>query len=190
MARLNQFLATGMLVSMLILFSLGAPASPAHGATLDRIRAEKVINAGFRNDFPFSYKSDDGHVVGYSQMIFRQIVKEIEAQLAIEDLRIQYVDVAGGVLPAEQLKAGLIDIECGSTQNTAENRLQMSFSAPIFLYGFDEFEIGCVFRRDDPEFRKVVNRAVSRYISSAEGERVFYKYFMADVPVPLLANRK
>lgn len=45
MAKLNQFLMTGMLVLMLILFSLGAPASPAHGATLDKIRAEETTSA-------------------------------------------------------------------------------------------------------------------------------------------------
>jgi glutamate/aspartate transport system substrate-binding protein len=41
---------------------------------------------------------------------------------------------------------------------------------------------GCMMRRDDPGFKKVVDAAIARAMTSGEAERLFHKWFQSPIP--------
>jgi ABC-type amino acid transport substrate-binding protein len=117
--------------------------SHALADTLDDIRRTKTINIGFREaSVPFSFVGPDKQPMGYSIDLCAQIVGAIKRELALPQLKINYVPVA----TADRLPfvtSGKIDLECGNTTATAERRKQVAFTSPIFVAG-----AGVLVRRD------------------------------------------
>jgi ABC-type amino acid transport substrate-binding protein len=112
-----------------------AGAADRLGGTLKKIKDSGVVRLGHRmNSAPFSYVDDRGRPVGYSLDLCTALVEDIVDELGGIELRIEFQPVT----PENRLAlvaSGAVDIECGSTTNTAERRKQVAFSPPIFLTG-------------------------------------------------------
>ena len=102
--------------------------------TLKKINDSGVVVIGHRqNSPPFAFLDKNGKPVGYSLDLCEVVVEQINAELH-KDIRVAYRPVT----PENRLElvsSGAIDIECGSTHNTAERRKQVAFSPTIFVTG-------------------------------------------------------
>lgn len=119
--------------------ALGQPADePLAGAltgVLKRVKETGVVRIGYREAaIPFSFAGPDGRPYGYSIDICHAIVENIVDAVGVAFLRIEYRPVT----PSDrfdQVIEGRIDLECGSTSNTAERRKRVAFSPLIFIAG-------------------------------------------------------
>lgn len=101
--------------------------------TLKKIQTSGTITLGHRDSsIPFSYIADmSGKPVGYSHDIQLKIVESIKQKLAMPELNVRYNLVTSQTrIPLVQ--NGTVDLECGSTTNTAERARQVDFSVGIF----------------------------------------------------------
>ena len=112
-----------------------APAAPARTGTLARIAETGTINLGHReSSVPFSFYDGKRQVVGYSHELMLQVAEEIKAELKLPALTLRLVPVTSqNRIPLVQ--NGTVDLECGSTSNTAERARQVAFSTSIFVVG-------------------------------------------------------
>jgi glutamate/aspartate transport system substrate-binding protein len=114
------------------------PAGPRIEAwsspTLKRIEATGVVRVGYReNSPPFAFLDDKKQPIGYALDICEVVVEEI-ARAAGRDVTVEY----RAVTPEnrfEQVISGAIDLECGSSTNTAERRQTVAFSPTMFVTG-------------------------------------------------------
>ncbi len=105
-----------------------------YSGTLKKINDSGTIVIGHRqNSPPFAFLDRSGKPVGYSLDLCEVVVEEINAELR-KDIRVAYRPVT----PENRLdlvSSGEIDIECGSTHNTAERRKTVAFSPTVFVTG-------------------------------------------------------
>ncbi|MCD2339393.1 transporter substrate-binding domain-containing protein [Ideonella azotifigens] len=105
------------------------PASP----TLARIAETGTINLGHReSSVPFSYYDGKRQVVGYSQDLMLKVADAIKAELRLPALTLKLVPVTSQNRLA-LVQNGTVDLECGSTSNTAERGRLVAFSTSIFV---------------------------------------------------------
>ena len=108
---------------------------PAHAAsqTLDKIRETGKIALGYREaSIPFAYLGADNKPTGLSLELCAAVAEQIKSELKRPALEIEYVPVnASNRIPL--LQNGTIDIECGSTTNTADRQKQVSFSIATYV---------------------------------------------------------
>ena len=114
---------------------LAVVASTASAQTLDRVRASGVLTIGYRVDArPFSFEEQAGEPSGFSIELCRAVGADIQAELGLNDLSIEYVPVS----TEERFQAvarGDVDILCGASTVTLARREIVSFSIPIFQTG-------------------------------------------------------
>lgn len=115
-------------------FSLSAQASaptPSEDA-LERIRRTGTITIGHREaSIPLSYVAD-GQPVGYAVELCRHVAEAIARELGIRGWRVAYRPVTSANR-FDAVVRGEIDLECGSTTNTAERREKVAFTIPHFI---------------------------------------------------------
>ena len=119
-----------------------APAQPSDEAparaltgVLQRIKSAGTVRIGYReNALPFSFAGPDGRPYGYSMDICHAIVESIAEEVGVALLRVEYRRVTPQDR-MEQIADGRVDLECGSTTNTAERRERVAFSPLIFIAG-------------------------------------------------------
>ena len=106
-----------------------AQASP----TLRRIQEAGVISIGFRDaSVPFSYLDEQQRPIGYSIDLCRRVVEAARRKLGLRDIDTRWVAVnAATRIPL--VVNGMVDLECGSTTNTAERQRQVAFSVTMFV---------------------------------------------------------
>ena len=102
--------------------------------TLKRIDETGVVRIGHReNSPPFAFLDAKGNPIGYSLDLCEIIVDEIAREVG-KNLTVEY----RAVTPEnrfERVTSGAIDLECGSTTNTAERRKVVAFSPTTFVTG-------------------------------------------------------
>ena len=102
--------------------------------TLKRIESTGVVRLGYReNSPPFAFLDAKKQPIGYSLDICEVVVEEIGREVG-RDVTVEYRPVT----PEnrfEQIRSGAIDLECGSTTNTAERRQSVAFSPTMFVTG-------------------------------------------------------
>lgn len=126
----HQFVA----LAVCILVTSAAGAQELTG-TLKKIDTTKTITLGHReSSIPFSYYDDKQQVVGYSHEIMLKVVDAIKRELRLPGLRIKLVPVSSQNRIA-LIQNGTVDLECGSTSNTAERQKQVAFSNSLFVIG-------------------------------------------------------
>ncbi|HEX3954958.1 MAG TPA: amino acid ABC transporter substrate-binding protein [Stellaceae bacterium] len=122
---------------------LGLWASPASaqdaaselGGTLKRVKEKGAVTLGYReSSIPFSYVNKAGEPVGYSIDLCNEIVEEISQELGGVELGVAYKKVTAETRIAA-VKAGEIDLECGSTTSNFERKKDVSFSPVFFVAG-------------------------------------------------------
>jgi len=103
-------------------------------ATLKRIDETGVIRLGHReNSPPFAFLDANRKPIGYSLDLCEIVVDEIAREIG-RDLTVEH----RAVTPENRLelvRSGAIDLECGSTTNTAERRKIVAFSPTTFVTG-------------------------------------------------------
>lgn len=112
---------------------LDIPAAQAASQTLDKIKEVGRITFGYREaSIPFAYLGADQNPTGLSLELCFAVADKIKAALQRSALEIDYVPVnASNRIPL--LQNGTIDVECGSTTNTAERQKQVSFSIATYV---------------------------------------------------------
>ncbi len=101
--------------------------------TLQKITESGTVSIGFRESAsPFSYLAQDRQPIGYSIDICAKVVEAIKRELRRSNLSVKFVPVSSSSR-ITALTAKEIDLECGTTTNTAERRQQVDFTIPTFM---------------------------------------------------------
>ena len=118
----------GLLGSM----AIGANAQELTG-TLKKIKDTGTITIGHReSSIPFSYLDDKQQPVGYAMELCGKVVDAVKAELKLPNLKVVYQPVtSANRIPL--LQNGTIDLECGSTTNSAERQKQVAFGPTYFV---------------------------------------------------------
>lgn len=100
---------------------------------LHKMKEHGVVHVGFqRHTPPFSYSRDDTfNPIGYSVDLCHRVIAAISQRLGLGEVKICPVEVNSSSRLA-LLEQGAIDIECGSTTNTAQRQQLSLFSHSIF----------------------------------------------------------
>ena len=110
----------------------GATAPQAPGRTLDRIRATGTVVIGHReSSVPMSYVAL-GTPMGYSVDVCLQIAQALGRHLKLPAPRVAYRLVTSGNR-FDAIEKGEVDLECGSTTNTAARRERVAFTIAHFI---------------------------------------------------------
>lgn len=110
-----------------------AEDAAADGKTLAKIADTGTLTLGYReSSVPFSYLDGNQKPVGLSIDLCQAVADHVKAELKRPDLRVAYVAVnASNRIPL--IQNGTVDLECGSTTNTAERQKQVAFSVTTFV---------------------------------------------------------
>lgn len=112
--------------------TVAALSAQPPGRTLQRIQASGVVVIGHReSSLPMSYVAN-GVPMGYSVDVCLQIAQAIGRHLQRRDLRVDYRQVTSGNR-FEAIERGEVDLECGSTTNTAARRQRVAFTIAHFI---------------------------------------------------------
>jgi ABC-type amino acid transport substrate-binding protein len=108
-----------------------SPPSP----TLDRIKRTGTITLAYREGAaPFSFKSRDGRVHGYSVDLCERVATAIKRELGLSDLKVNWMPVNAATRIAA-VATGRADAVCGTTTITMTRMQSVDFSLPIFVDG-------------------------------------------------------
>jgi glutamate/aspartate transport system substrate-binding protein len=103
--------------------------------TLKKIKDTGTITLGYReSSLPFSYLNKRAQPIGYSLDLCREIVEESSTELDGMDIKITFSPVTS----ADRLvrvRAGEIDLECGSTTSNLQRQKDVAFSPIFFVAG-------------------------------------------------------
>lgn len=112
-----------------------ADYSEALSGRLARIKETRTVRLGYRDGaIPFSYVGREPQPVGYSLDVCAAVAATIADDLGIGNLAVDYVRVSAQDR-VDRVVSGAVDLECGSTTNTAERRRRVAFSPTIFVTG-------------------------------------------------------
>ncbi|MGE0311864.1 MAG: amino acid ABC transporter substrate-binding protein [Lautropia sp.] len=112
-------------------------ASFAHAQALDgtlkKIAETGTITIGHRDSsIPFSYLDDKQQPIGYSMDLCMKVVDAVKAKLNKPSLQVKLNPVTSATrIPL--MANGTIDLECGSTTNTAERQKQVAYAPTTFV---------------------------------------------------------
>lgn len=125
-----------LLIAALALLSAGQVAAQTTSfSTLERIKERGYITLGHReSSVPFSYYDEQGQVVGYSHELSLHIVDAIRRHLN-EPLLVLRLTPVTSENRIRMIRAGDIDLECGSTTHNSFRARHAAFSNTIFIIG-------------------------------------------------------
>src|ERR1700731_1734501 len=134
--------------------------------TLKNIKETGAITLAFRDSsIPFSYLDDNQKPIGLAMDICYKIVDAVKQELKLNQLEVKLNPVTSSTrIPL--LANGTIDLECGSTTNTAEREKQVSFTNTHFLTAsrFVSKKANKLDKIDDLKGKSVVSTAGSTNI--------------------------
>jgi glutamate/aspartate transport system substrate-binding protein len=124
---------SSMLVAALALWSFDPRGARAASQTLDKIKETGEITFGYREaSIPFAYIGSDQKPTGLSLDLCSAVFDKVKAELHLPALKTSYVPVnASNRIPL--LQNGTIDVECGSTTNTADRQKQVAFTVATYV---------------------------------------------------------
>jgi glutamate/aspartate transport system substrate-binding protein len=130
-----HFLLIGALIAPLLLVGLPGAFAQELTGTLKKIKDSKVVTLGYReSSIPFSYLNRPGDPIGYSIDLCNEVVAEISNELEGVEIGVKYKNVTAETrIPA--VRAGEIDLECGSTTANFERKKEVAFSPIFFIAG-------------------------------------------------------
>jgi glutamate/aspartate transport system substrate-binding protein len=100
---------------------------------LKTIAAKKVIRIAFRSDArPFAFVNDNKEPLGYTIDLCQQVVKSIQQQFSLPDLKIEWVPVTVDTR-FSAVATGKADMECGSSTVTLSRMKEIDFSNLVFV---------------------------------------------------------
>jgi glutamate/aspartate transport system substrate-binding protein len=121
---------------MLTLFSLAAltiAAGAVQADTLAKIKESGAISLGVRESSgALSYTLGDGKYAGFHTEMAQRIVADLQKQLGLAKLDIKFQPVTSqNRIPLVQ--NGTVDLECGSTTNTAARQKDVAFAVTTYV---------------------------------------------------------
>ena len=127
---------TGLLRAAPLALALSALAFvTASAGTLDRLRQDKTIRLGVREDAPpHSFKAANGQPAGFMVDLCRKVATDLAAQLNLNELTIAFVPVTAENR-FEAIESGKADLLCEPTTDTLSRRQKVDFSIPTFVDG-------------------------------------------------------
>jgi polar amino acid transport system substrate-binding protein len=144
-ARRHGIGASGYLAAALAAGLALLSATPASAATLDRVRQAGKLVLGYRADArPFSFDDGSGKPSGYSIALCQNVAEEVKKELAIPDLKVEWVPVTVDDR-FSAIEQGKIDLLCSASTATLERRKTVSFSIPVYSGG-----VAAMLRSDAP----------------------------------------
>jgi glutamate/aspartate transport system substrate-binding protein len=100
---------------------------------LKTIAAKKVIRIAYRADArPFAFLNDNKEPLGYTIDLCQQVVKSIQQQFNLSDLKIEWVPVTVDTR-FSAVSSGKADLECGSSTVTLSRMKEVDFSDLVFV---------------------------------------------------------
>lgn len=115
-----------------LLLMLGAAQAQELSGTLLKLRDTGRIGLGIRDrSLPFGYL-DGAQPVGYGIDVCLRVAAALAQELGVPPLRVDMRPVQS-VTRFALLADGTIDLDCGTTSNTAERQRQAAFSNTYFL---------------------------------------------------------
>jgi glutamate/aspartate transport system substrate-binding protein len=134
MPRLRRSALTA-LTALALFSSPGSGWAQSPTSTLEKIGETGVIRIGYSAEsMPFSYRTADGTVTGYSTELCLLIADRLKRQLGLPALAVEYVERTPSNRVA-MLRDGQFDIECVASTNNAERRKSVAFSYSHFVTG-------------------------------------------------------
>ena len=105
----------------------------AQANTLDKIKSSGSVTMGVRESSgALSYTVGDGKYAGYHVEICQRVLGDIQKQLKLKSLNINYQPVTSqNRLPL--VANGTVDIECGSTTNNATRQKDVAFAVTTYV---------------------------------------------------------
>jgi glutamate/aspartate transport system substrate-binding protein len=123
-----------LLLAAALLAAAPAGAQELSG-TLKRVKETGRIVLGYReSSLPFSYLDKRGAPIGYSLDLCNEIVDDVAAELGGGEIAVEMKAVTSETRIA-LLRAGTIDLECGSTTSNLERQKEVAFSPIFFVSG-------------------------------------------------------
>ena len=128
----SLLLAAALIASLLAV--PGARAQELTG-TLKKIKDSKTVTLGYRgSSIPFSYVNKAGDPIGYSIDLCNAVVDDVSRELEGLEITVKYHKVTAETrIPA--VRAGEIDLECGSTTANFARQKEVAFSPIFFIAG-------------------------------------------------------
>ena len=122
-----------MLVNAAVLAAALAAAGAAQAAdTLKKIKDSGSITLGVRESSGLSYTLGNGKYVGFHTEMAERVIADLQKQLGLAKLEIKYQPVTSqNRIPLVQ--NGTVDLECGSTTNTAARQKDVSFAMTTYV---------------------------------------------------------
>ena len=103
--------------------------------TLKTVKDTATIRLGFReSSLPFSYYNRIRQPIGYSIDLCREVVEDVSTELGGIDIKIVFVPVTSANR-FDKVKAGEVDLECGSTTRNVQRQKDVAFSPIFFVAG-------------------------------------------------------
>jgi glutamate/aspartate transport system substrate-binding protein len=107
----------------------------ALSGTLKKIKDTGTITLGYReSSLPFSYLNKRAQPIGYSLDLCREIVEEASTELDGMNINVTLSPVTSADR-LTRVKAGEIDLECGSTTSNLQRQKDVAFSPIFFVAG-------------------------------------------------------
>ena len=130
---------TNIKVAFVALLTTLVFAGPAFGQDLDgtlkKIKTSGTFTIGYREAAPpFSFPGPDKRPVGYSIDICMHVAGEIQKQLGIDNLKLNWVPLTAENR-IDMVAQGKVDIECGTTTMTLSRQERVDFSLMTFIDG-------------------------------------------------------
>ncbi|WP_288431202.1 amino acid ABC transporter substrate-binding protein [uncultured Agrobacterium sp.] len=131
-----RVLLLGSIVMVGAMTSIAAKAAEQtfNTPTLERIAQTGKIRIGYGATAPFSFRTEEGQVIGYSIDICRRMVDRLKDKLKLPKIDIEFV----ARTPSNRvqlLNDGSMDIECNASTNSVERRKSASFAYSHFYGG-------------------------------------------------------
>jgi ABC-type amino acid transport substrate-binding protein len=109
-----------------------APKAYATGSTLSRIASQGKVVLGYReSSIPLSYVAA-GKPMGYSIDVCLKVVSAVARHLKRPDLKVEFKPVTSNNR-FDLIEKGVVDLECGSTTNSAVRRKRVAFTIAHFV---------------------------------------------------------
>jgi ABC-type amino acid transport substrate-binding protein len=144
--------------------------------TLKKIKTSGTLTIGYLTSAPpFSFPGPDKRPVGYSIELCMRVASEIQKQLALENLKLNWVPVTTENRIG-MVAQGKVDIDCGTTTASLSRQEQVDFSLMTFVDG------GSLLTTSDVALRSAADLENKRIavISGTTTERALIKFLKDD----------
>lgn len=122
-----------LLIALVCSVLLASHGMAQESATLRKIKETGIVTVGFRDrSIPFSYLDRQQRPVGYSIDLCYRIVNAVKDRLNLPNLEVRLRPVSSANR-FSFVANGIVDLECGSTSNTAERQRDVAFTSTIFV---------------------------------------------------------